>query len=102
MARALTTRAASCRALGVPPSRPVPAPVRRAVCRTSSLPVEGSHRRGRVSNFIQTLLRLRAYVAAHTEGVLNCETCEYENWTSRAADGERAAAALWWNRTYRF
>ena len=58
--------------------------------------------RGRVSNFIQTLLRLRAYVAAHTEGVLNCETCEYENWTSRAADGERAAAALWWNRTYRF
>src|SRR6476620_5764081 len=38
---------------------------------------------------------------AHCEG-LNCESCEYENWTSRATHGERAAAAVRWNRAYRF
>src|SRR4051812_38432502 len=58
--------------------------------------------RGQVSNSIQTLIWPRAYVAAHTAGALNCESCKYENWTSRAAHGERATAAVRWYRAYRF
>src|SRR4030088_596648 len=54
-----------------------------------------------VSNSIQTRLRLPTYIRPR-RGSIEWESCEYENWAGCAAHGERAASALWWNRTYRF